>query len=210
MNDPKPEPLSGRRSFLKTVLPGGALMCLGTPCLLRALQTDEKSKQPAGQKHKFFTDSGMSFAEVFRGNYLLDLPIWRGLEKELGTEKLHEMLKRVIDVNVKEQMAGWAKSAGKNDLATYTGDFRKPDRFWQNVLTFDVVEDTPQAFEAKVTECLWATTFRSAKAADLGYILSCYGDYASAEGFNPKMRMIRSKTLMQGDAFCNHRYILEG
>jgi hypothetical protein len=208
MNDPKFESFFGRRSFLKTALPGGALMCLGTPCLLRALQTEVKSK-PAAQKHKFFTDAGMSYAAVFRGGYVLDIPIWRGLEKELGPEKLHEMLKRVIDTNMKEDMAGLAKRAGKNDLKTFTEDFRKPDRFWQNVLTFDIVEDTPQAFEAKVTECLWAKTFRDAKAADLGYILSCYGDYASAEGFNPKMRMIRTKTLMQGDAFCNHRYVIE-
>jgi hypothetical protein len=24
------------------------------------------------------------------------------------------------------------------------------------------------------------------------------------------MRMIRTKTLMQGDEFCNHRYVIEG
>jgi hypothetical protein len=52
--------------------------------------------------------------------------------------------------------------------------------------------------------------FIDANAGDLGYILSCYGDYASAEGFNPKMRMIRTKTLMQGSDCCNHRYVIEG
>ena len=29
------------------------------------------------------------------------------------------------------------------------------------------------------------------------------------ERFNPKMRMIRTKTLMQGDDCCNNRYIIE-
>lgn len=200
---------SGRRSFLKAVLPGGALLCLGGRCLLHSAQAEGKAK-PLGQKHKFLADSGMSFAEVYQATYAAPIPIWRGLEREIGRDKLHETMKRVIDLTAKQQMAEFAKKAGKNDLATYTQDLRKPSRFWQNVLTFQVIEDTPQAFEAKVTECLWAKTYREANAGDLGYILSCYGDFASAEGFNPKMRMIRTKTLMQGDDCCNHRYVIEG
>lgn len=72
-----------------------------------------------------------------------------------------------------------------------------------------MIEDTPQAFEVKITECLWAKTYRDFNAADLGYILSCYPDYASTKAFNPKMRMIQTKTLMQGDDCCNHRIVME-
>ena len=198
----------GRRSFLKAVMPVGPLLCLGGGCLLRAFQVEEKTKA-AGQKHKFLADSGMSFAEAFIVAYVAPITIWRGLEGEIGREKLHEMMKRVIDLAARQQKAEFPKKAGNNDLATYTRNFRKPDSFWQNVLTFQVIEDTPQAFEVKVTECLWAKTYRDFNAGDLGYILSCYADFASAEGFNPKMRMIRTKTLMQGDDCCNNRYIIE-
>jgi len=31
-----------------------------------------------------------------------------------------------------------------------------------------------------------------------------------ASAFNPKLKMIRSKTLMQGHDCCNHRYVVEG
>jgi hypothetical protein len=200
---------SGRRSFLKAVLPGGALLCLGGRCLLHAVQAEGKAK-PLGQKHKFLLDSKLSFTDAFIVAYAAPIFIWRGLEGEIGREKLHEMMKHVIDKAARQQMAEFAKKAGKNDLATFTQDFRKPDSIYQSVLTFQVIEDTPRAFEAKVTECLWAKTYREANAGDLGYILSCYGDFASAEGFNPKMRMIRTKTLMQGDDCCNHRYVIEG
>ena len=200
--------VSGRRSFLKAVLPGGALMCLGGGCLLRAFQAEEKAKA-ADQKHKFLLDSKLSFTDAFIMAYAAPIPIWRGLEGEIGREKLHEMMKRVIDQTAKQEMAEFAKKAGKNDMATFTQDFRKPDSIYRNVLTFQVIEDTPRAFEAKVTECLWAKTYRDFNAGDLGYILSCYADFASAEGFNPKMRMIRTKTLMQGDDCCNHRYVIE-
>jgi hypothetical protein len=202
-------PVSGRRSFFKVALPGGALLCLGAPCLLRASQIEDKTKA-TGPKHKFLADSGTSFAELFIMAYAAQVPIWRGLEREIGRDKLHEMMKRVIDQPAREQMAEFAKKAGKNDLATYLRDFRNPSRFWQNVLTYEIVEDTPRAFEVKVTECLWAKTYRDAHADDLGFILSCYGDTAAAEAFNPKMRLIRTKTLMQGNEFCNHRYVIEG
>ena len=208
MNGRESRLLSGRRSFLKTVVPGGALLCIGGRCLLDAAQFEGKTK-PAAQEHKFLEDSGMSFAEVFKRVHANRLPLMRGLEQEIGREKLHEMMKRIIDQNARTRAAESAKKAGKNDLATYTQDLRKPDRYWQNVLTFEIIEDTPQAFEVKVTECLWAKTYLDAGAAALGYILSCYGDYGSAEGFNPKMRMIRTKTLMQGNDCCNHRYVIE-
>jgi hypothetical protein len=209
MNSLEPRPLSGRRSFLKIAVSGGALLCLGGPCLLRASQSEEKAKAP-GQKHKFLADSGWSFAETFLVAYAAPLTIWRGLEKEIGREKLHEMMKRIIDQPEAQQSAGSAKKAGMNDLAAYTQNFRKPDSLFQNVLTFQVIEDTPQAFEIKVTECLWAKTYRDLYAGDLGYILSCYADFTSAKKFNPKMRMIRTKTLMQGDDCCNNRYVIEG
>jgi len=209
MNSLESRPFSSRRSFIKAILPGGALLCLGGQCLLGASQFEEKAKQ-AGQKHKFLEDSGMSFAEVFKRVHADRLPLMRGLEREIGNEKFIVMLKRIIDENAKQRSADIAKKTGKNDLASFTQGLRQPNRYWQNVLTFQVIEDTPRAFEGKVTECLWAKTYRDANAADLGYVLSCHGDYASAEGFNPKMRMIRTKTLMQGDDFCNHRYVVEG
>ena len=209
MTNDNPQIAPGRRSFLKTILPGGALVCLGGPCLLRASQFQEKA-QTGGPKHKFLEDSGMSFAEVFQSVYGHQVQTLKGFEQEIGSDKFTVMLKGIIDRNVRREMGELAKKAGKNDLATFTEDLRKPDRFWQHALTFEVVEDTPTAYEVKVTECIWAKTLRGFNAGDLGYLLSCYGDYAAAEGFNPKMRMIRSKTLMQGDAFCNHRYVIEG
>jgi hypothetical protein len=152
----------------------------------------------------------MSYAEVFRNFYGQQMRILRGLEQELGKEQLAAMLKGIIDRSVRREMGELAKKMGRNDLAAFTDDLRHPDRFWQHALTFEVVEDTPRAYEGRIKECIWAKTLRGMDAAELGYILICHGDYAAAEGFNPKMHMVRTKTLMQGDAFCNHRYILEG
>jgi hypothetical protein len=72
-----------------------------------------------------------------------------------------------------------------------------------------MVEDTERAAEMKVTECLWAKTFRDAGAGDIGYALMCHGDFATAPAFNAKMKMTRTKTLMQGHDCCNPRWTLQ-
>ena len=53
----------------------------------------------------------------------------------------------------------------------------------------------------------WAKTFREAGSADIGYAAVCHEDYAACQAFNPKIKMIRTKTLMQGDGCCDHRLI---
>jgi hypothetical protein len=60
-----------------------------------------------------------------------------------------------------------------------------------------------------VTECIWASTFLHAREGDIGFAHVCYGDYAWSRGFNPKIKLVRDKTLMQGHPVCNHRYVME-
>ncbi len=75
----------------------------------------------------------------------------------------------------------------------------------------EIVEDTDQAFELKITECVWAAAFRDLGAAgELGFAMVCWDDYAWAESLNPKIKLVRDKTLMQGATYCNHRYIWRG
>jgi hypothetical protein len=101
-----------------------------------------------------------------------------------------------------------AKKSSDNSFQTYIADFKEPGAY-KNTLTKTIVEDTEKAFELKVTECIWAKTFLDAGAGNIGYASVCYGDYSWPQGFNPKIKMIRDKTLMQGHDCCNHRYILE-
>ena len=74
-------------------------------------------------------------------------------------------------------------------------------------LTMEIIRDTDTVFEMRVTECLLAKVYREAKAADLGFNCVCWADYAQAEAFNPKIKLIRDKTLMQGHDHCNHKYV---
>ena len=88
--------------------------------------------------------------------------------------------------------------------------FQEVFNFVHLILTLEIAEDTSRAVEVKVAECLWAKTFRELGAAEIGHRLICHRDYGDCQGFNPKITLIRSKTLMQGDDCCNHRFVWAG
>ena len=160
-------------------------------------------------KHKFDNnfERTLTYRQLLERQFYNFLALAKGLEKEMGKEKAIAFIKNVSterQTNLGKRQAG---SMPDNSFATYVGQFRSG---FDNMLTMEIVEDTETAFELKVTECIWADTFLKAKAADIGYAWICWGDYAWAEGFNPKIKMVRDKTLMQGHDRCNHRYLWKG
>jgi len=201
-------PSVSRRAFLSTGPFAGALACLGCANTFCMASEDAKPPQPG---HKFLADSEMSFAEVFKFTYQDGLvPLMEQMARQVGREKLIEMLKQAASDAAAERMQKRAEELQPRTPAVFVSPLKNPQRFTRHALTLEVVEETEKAAELSVTECLWAKTFREAHAADIGYAVSCHPDYASARAFNPSMKMIRTKTLMQGHDCCNHRFILEG
>lgn len=161
-------------------------------------------------KHKFLEDSAMTFQEVFMFAFNHFVPELHRLAQELGEAQVLEALKKIgLETALKDAQAG-ARQIPCNDFATFKTWATDPNYFWKHVLTFEIVENTALTFEIKVTECLWAKTFRELGAANVGYPLICHPDYASCQGFNPLITMSRSKTLMQGDDCCNPRWVWGG
>ena len=160
-------------------------------------------------EHKFKQDSGMAFEQVFQFAFGGFIPKMKNLAAELDREDFIELLQKVSSDTAAAFIRKQAESIPGNDLGAWPPPLREPNRFWQHVLTYDVMEDSETAFEIKVTVCLWGKTFREADAADIGYATICHPDFAMCQAFNPRIRMIRSKTLMQGDDYCNHLWVWE-
>ena len=193
--------LPSRRQILTQVLPAGAFACLACRGAFAAVEP-AKSKASAPVE--------MSYEEMFKGFYVESfIPTMQALGEELGRDKLIDMLKRASSRAAEQGVKEWAKKVPNRDLASFTAEMRKPSPLYQHALTFEIVEDKPTAFETHVTECLWAKTFRDADAADVGYAYCCYPDAAAAMAFNPKFRVTRSKTLMEGADRCRNRLVLE-
>ena len=198
-----------RREFITRAVPACSALCLGGGKLLALTPSDNESIFQE-EKHKFDQEypKKLTYKQFFATRYREYIRLARALEKEFGKEKTIELLKKFTAES--SMQYGKNQAEGKTDISlkAYTKQFDPAN--YKNLLTMEIVEDTDKAFELKVTECIWATTFLDAKAGDIGYAAVCWGDYAWAEGFNPKIKMVRDKTLMQGHDCCNHRYVWIG
>lgn len=197
-----------RRQLLLQVLPAGAFTCLLCRHGLAATSQEKGPAPPA--KHKFQEPCGMSYEQLFQFSYgQAAIPLMKALAAETGREKLVEMLKRASSAAAVEEVREGLKKNPKNDLATYTAEVRNPGPLFKHALTYTVVEDTPTAVEMRISECLWAKTFREADAGDIGYACLCQTEFAALKLFNPKIKLTFTKTLMQGHDCCNPRYVME-
>jgi len=161
-------------------------------------------------EHKFMQDSEMTFQEVFNFAFQRFISIIQGLAEEPGKDNFMDILKRLSCEAASENvLLNMAESCKPNNFEDFKDWAINPSRFMKHVLTFDIIEDTDRVFEIKVTECLWAKTFRENGASDIGYATLCHTDFAGCQAFNKKIRMTRSSTLMQGDDYCNHHWIWE-
>ena len=201
---------SGRREFLLNVMPAGTLFCLGCGNL-SAWTADQEAQKAVEKKHKFQEDSGMSFQEVFEFSFKDFIQTMESFARQMGRDKLLEMIRKDSEEASRLSAQKTVEKLKKNDFAAFKAMYKeKPDRFWDHIQTTLITEESDTVIASKVTECLYAKTFRDANAADIGYVWSCHGDFAWTQAYNPKLTLMRDKTLMNGDEYCNFRRVWEG
>lgn len=195
-----------RRDFLRKAVPAGAV-CAGCPGLMK-LDLMAEVDGDGQEVHKFLQDSGMTFEQAFRFAYASTLiPFLRAFGEDMDPDEHLERLREIGSRRSTQIFSSYASQVPNRDLATFTAPLIGPNSRNANVLTIEVVESSEDVCELRVSECLWAKTFRDAGAADLGLACICHPDYAAIEAFNPEFEMVRDKTLMEGHDCCNHRYV---
>lgn len=195
-----------RRRFVSMIMPACSIACLGGESIWAWTPT-KSNAFPQEIKHKFDEEykRKMTYKDFWAARFREFITLAKAMEKEMGKDKLIEFLKKTTTEKWTKIGQRHANDSPDNSFKTYVNTFRPPR--YQAQLTHEVVVDTDTVFELKVKECLTSWTFRQADAADIGYAYVCFGDYVWAESFNPKIKMVRDKTLMQGHDYCNHRYI---
>lgn len=199
------------RRFLKNSLQKGRLFCLGSNNFIKSSQPEGKQKVSSA-KHKFLKKSGMTFKEIFQFKYDPYISTMQRLANFIGKDKFIEMLKKASAEVATQRVKNIIRNLPKNDFDTFIKTLVFTP-FFKNTLSMEIIERTDKVLEIKITECLWAKTVLNLKepdAADIGYALICCPEIATALAFNPKIKTIRTKTLMQGDDCCNPRLVWEG
>ena len=76
-------------------------------------------------------------------------------------------------------------------------------------LEIEVKEQGEATFAFNVVRCRYAETYKALGLGEIGHLLSCNRDGAFCEGYDPKLKLERTQTIMQGAGHCDFRYRYE-
>jgi hypothetical protein len=134
-------------------------------------------------------------------------PIYAELVVEVGEERARAVLTRAIE---KAAIAAGASFAARTEGGTNLETFQALYALWTHdgALEIEVLEASPTRFDFNVTRCRYAETYRELGLGEIGGILSCNRDGVFCQGYDPRIRLQRTQTLMAGAASCDFRYEL--
>jgi hypothetical protein len=135
------------------------------------------------------------------------IPLVKTLQAELGEERANAIVRKALGDLFREFGEKWWRARRSDNLgdsissafAEYAAD---------DALDYQVVKQTPDAFEINVTRCRYAEFYKELGSPELGFLLTCNADFSMAEGFGPRVQLTRTQTIMQGASHCDFRYAL--
>jgi len=199
MSTEKKENESSRRQFLFKTIVAGSLLGIGCPRL-----TSSAIAGNGSQPDKTVEDT-------IRFVYQNNIPIYKGLAKEIGSKKLNEMLQKISGQNWAEAMKMMAKDIKERNIENYANLMAQilSNQPYTTVIKYEVTEKTDKVMETKYTECLVAKLYKEMEATDIGWAIECSAGDLMAKSFNPKMKASNPKNFMKGDNVCIERIELE-
>lgn len=141
------------------------------------------------------------------------VPLVKALQAELGAARAKALVRKALgDLYRGFGEEFWnARNPGKNesDLGkAVSSAFRTYAR--DDALAYDVIEQSRDVFAFDVKRCAYAEFYKALGEPELGFLLVCTADFATAEGFGSDVRLTRTQTIMQGADHCDFRYRREG
>jgi hypothetical protein len=127
--------------------------------------------------------------------------------KEFGEERTMQILREVIHSLARQAGVQLADLMGGNTI----GHFAKGLELWtkEDALEIEVINQSESEFSFRVLRCRYADIYKELDIVELGKVISCDRDYCLIEGFNPKIELIRSQTIMDGSSSCEFLYRLK-
>ena len=76
-------------------------------------------------------------------------------------------------------------------------------------LEIEVKEQSAESFAFNVVRCRYAETYKAMGLGEIGHLLSCQRDGTFCEGYDKRLTLKRTQTIMQGATHCDFDYTYE-
>ncbi len=139
----------------------------------------------------------------------IEAEILKEVYETLKASHGEEVARRTISESVRRSAIEQARQfAASAPGGTSLQSFKDIQSFWTKggALEIEVVEESDSSFAFNVTRCRYAETYKAMGLGEIGHLLSCNRDGAFSEGYDPKLKLDRPQTIMQGASHCNFRY----
>jgi len=134
-------------------------------------------------------------------------PLFEAFAREIGRERAVRIVRDVVVGIAESQGRQVAHARGRDDLASFAAALEPWTR--SGALETQVLRQTEREYHFNVTRCRYAELYRALGVPELGALLSCNRDFAMGAGFNPRLRLTRTQTIMDGAPHCDFRYTLD-
>ncbi|SDF09024.1 MULTISPECIES: L-2-amino-thiazoline-4-carboxylic acid hydrolase [Thalassobaculum] len=135
-------------------------------------------------------------------------PIYEEMVAQLGKAQAQDILDSAIRKAAIAQGQSFAAEAeGGTDLDSFA-DIQK---HWtaSGALEIEPVDRTPETLDFNVTRCRYSEMYKAMGLGEIGHLLSCNRDGTFCEGYDPRIKLERTQTLMGGASHCDFRYTFE-
>jgi hypothetical protein len=135
-------------------------------------------------------------------------PIYEILKRDFGIERAQAV--------IAEAVRGAAVDSGKQFGArepngTSIASFVALQVLWEkdDALDVEVLRADDGHYDYDVKRCRYAEMYREMGLGEIGHLLSCARDSLFIAGYDPRVKLVRTTTLMQGGARCDFRYRMD-
>ena len=133
-------------------------------------------------------------------------PVIKAVAQRLGRDEALAILQEVNQQEAFQRGRSMAEEMQQNGIEELVDDVAGWGR--GGVWEMEVFEQTPRTYFFNVTRCPYYEKYKELGLEEFGVGFSCCRDEPFARGFNPQLRLERTKTIMEGADYCDFRYYL--
>ena len=131
--------------------------------------------------------------------------VYDTLKASHGVEVAKRAVASSVRASAMEQAGQFAAAiGGKTSMQT----FIDRQELWTRggALEREVIEQSDTKYRFNVTRCQYAEMYRDMGLGEIGHLLSCQRDGTFCEGYDKRLSLERTQTIMQGASHCDFDY----
>ncbi|MFY0613864.1 MAG: L-2-amino-thiazoline-4-carboxylic acid hydrolase [Hyphomicrobiaceae bacterium] len=134
--------------------------------------------------------------------------VYETLKASHGLEVAQQTVADAVKASSIEQAKEMAAAVGGNtSMQTFVD--RQSQWTMGGALEIEVQEQSDDVYRFDVKRCRYSEMYREMGLGEIGHLLSCQRDGTFCEGYDPRLKLTRTQTIMQGATHCDFSYRIE-